>query len=435
MYHYLGARLRAHLAQYKYSSGGTSLLTRYVLSPYWNWLVTLVPLSIAPNTLTLSGLLLVLVNVGMLLVVDGHMDAATRLRAHVLEQDGLLPTVPLLPQGGLPRALQDVPPSTDSAVPTWMLWVWALCLFLYQSLDAIDGKQARRTNMAGPLGEMFDHGCDALNTTLETVLVCAATGLGRSYWALVGLASAMTNFFLTTWEEYHTHTLFLSSFSGPVEGIVLICTLYLLEVALGPVFCVQGVLNVTGLSRFAWVREHLAAANVPVGDLFMLLSCLGLLLNAWTGYEHVYRKCVAEKRSALAPLAGIVPFVMQTAAHLAWAMGQGAQVMVHGPAFVPFLLLWGLNFAYLVGLVILAHVCRTPYPYWNVLLIPTLVLAIDAHLPQPLLQGSPEALTNAVYGSLALSLGVYAYFVWDVITFICKETGKPCFRVAHAHTA
>ena len=43
---------------------------------------------------------------------------------------------------------------------------WAAGLFFYQSLDAIDGKQARRTGMAGPLGEMFDHGCDALNTTV-----------------------------------------------------------------------------------------------------------------------------------------------------------------------------------------------------------------------------------------------------------------------------
>lgn len=35
---------------------------------------------------------------------------------------------------------------------------WGIGLFLYQSMDAIDGKQARRTGMAGPLGEMFDHG-------------------------------------------------------------------------------------------------------------------------------------------------------------------------------------------------------------------------------------------------------------------------------------
>ena len=31
-------------------------------------------------------------------------------------------------------------------------------------MDAIDGKQARRTNSNNPLGELFDHGCDALST-------------------------------------------------------------------------------------------------------------------------------------------------------------------------------------------------------------------------------------------------------------------------------
>ena len=37
-------------------------------------------------------------------------------------------------------------------------------IFIYQTLDAIDGKQARRTNSASPLGELFDHGCDSLST-------------------------------------------------------------------------------------------------------------------------------------------------------------------------------------------------------------------------------------------------------------------------------
>jgi phosphatidylglycerophosphate synthase len=38
------------------------------------------------------------------------------------------------------------------------LFSFSLGLFLYQSLDAIDGKQARRTGTSGPLGELFDHG-------------------------------------------------------------------------------------------------------------------------------------------------------------------------------------------------------------------------------------------------------------------------------------
>ncbi len=45
-----------------------------------------------------------------------------------------------------------------------------LCLFAYQSLDAIDGKQARRTGSATPLGELFDHGCDALSVGEELVV-------------------------------------------------------------------------------------------------------------------------------------------------------------------------------------------------------------------------------------------------------------------------
>jgi phosphatidylglycerophosphate synthase len=32
-----------------------------------------------------------------------------------------------------------------------------LCWFL-QTFDAVDGKQARRTNSSSPLGELFDHG-------------------------------------------------------------------------------------------------------------------------------------------------------------------------------------------------------------------------------------------------------------------------------------
>ena len=39
----------------------------------------------------------------------------------------------------------------------------AITMFLYQTLDAIDGKQARRTGSSNALGELFDHGCDSLS--------------------------------------------------------------------------------------------------------------------------------------------------------------------------------------------------------------------------------------------------------------------------------
>lgn len=48
--------------------------------------------------------------------------------------------------------------------PRWACFLCALGLFIYQSLDAIDGKQARRTGTSTPLGELFDHGCDSIST-------------------------------------------------------------------------------------------------------------------------------------------------------------------------------------------------------------------------------------------------------------------------------
>ena len=48
--------------------------------------------------------------------------------------------------------------------PIWGQIATAIGLFIYQTLDAIDGKQARRTNSSSPLGELFDHGCDGVST-------------------------------------------------------------------------------------------------------------------------------------------------------------------------------------------------------------------------------------------------------------------------------
>ncbi|KAG4148264.1 hypothetical protein ERO13_D05G275900v2 [Gossypium hirsutum] len=55
--------------------------------------------------------------------------------------------------------------------------------FLYQTFGAVDWKQARRTNSSSPLGELFDHGCDALACTFETMAFGSTAMCGRdSFW-------------------------------------------------------------------------------------------------------------------------------------------------------------------------------------------------------------------------------------------------------------
>jgi hypothetical protein len=54
--HWLRARDLPALRRYKYSGTDASLVSKYVLQPYWTALARLVPRRVAPNTLTLLGL-------------------------------------------------------------------------------------------------------------------------------------------------------------------------------------------------------------------------------------------------------------------------------------------------------------------------------------------------------------------------------------------
>ena len=54
----------------------------------------------------------------------------------------------------------------EGTFPNGCYFYSAFAIFAYQTLDAIDGKQARRTGNSTPLGQLFDHGCDALIANL-----------------------------------------------------------------------------------------------------------------------------------------------------------------------------------------------------------------------------------------------------------------------------
>lgn len=70
-------------------------------------------------------------------------------------------------------------PDAKSEAPRWACALCAIGLFIYQSLDAIDGKQARRTGTSSPLGELFDHGCDSISTIFVALSACIAVELGH----------------------------------------------------------------------------------------------------------------------------------------------------------------------------------------------------------------------------------------------------------------
>ncbi|KAL5533588.1 hypothetical protein ACEPAG_48 [Sanghuangporus baumii] len=424
---YVSQRALESLKAYQYRGVDKSVLSKYVLNPYWNQLVKLWPKSVAPNTITLTGLSLVFINFLTLLYYDPYYLTSK----HV------------------------------AGPPNWLYFTWAAGLFLYQSLDAIDGKQARRTQMAGPLGEMFDHGCDALNTTLEAILTCYALNVGRSWWTVASQVATLANFYLTTWEEYHTGQLYLGVFSGPVEGILMIVGVYVITGLYGPSFWDQGILTFLHLD---WIRKSLPFIkslpdlDVPLNIVSMYIGGVGLAFNIVTSFANVQRHVLASpasssngassfRRATIRPFLRLLPFPIAVALQVFWlsaplpqtafekAQSGSAEPIMNSPLLVPFLLAWGLQFAHQVGRMILAHLTkRKDMPFWEWLWIWTALMGLDANSQwvfgrPPILHRTYTSTTLLILISLILSLFAYARFVYLVINDITDFLGIACFTV------
>ncbi|KAG9020516.1 hypothetical protein FS837_008135, partial [Tulasnella sp. UAMH 9824] len=307
-----------NLRKYKYSAVDKSILSKYVLNPFWTWFVTLWPTWVAPNTITALGLGLVVFNLSTLFYYDPQ---------YLTEKDGA------------------------TGPPKWVYFSWALGLFWYQAFDAIDGKQARRTGMAGPLGQMFDHGCDSLNTTFECILSCRALNVGRSWWTVSAEVVAIANFYLSTWEEFHTGTLYLGVFNGPVEGIIMLVVMYTITGIYGTSFWDKKFLAVTHLDRviarhYPELLYHIG--NPGLNDVLFIFGGVGVLFNIVLAYRNVYRARKAQRKYVLSPLGRFLPFLITTGFHLAWLAGSGPlsgkphqAYILRSDLFLPFLLFWG----------------------------------------------------------------------------------------------
>ncbi|GAB6029946.1 hypothetical protein CHUAL_005641 [Chamberlinius hualienensis] len=168
---------------YKYNAVDTNVLSIYIMHPFWNNCVKLCPRWLAPNLLTFTGFLFTIFNFVILSYYDYDFYASNSLHP-------------------------EYPP-----IPSWVWMTCAISHFLAYTLDGIDGKQARRTNTSGPLGEMFDHGLDSWATIF---IPCTFFHVfGREDYSITMLefyaclCVVEFNFLSSHWEKYNTGILFL----------------------------------------------------------------------------------------------------------------------------------------------------------------------------------------------------------------------------------
>jgi ethanolaminephosphotransferase len=109
------------LKSFVYVGQDHSFLYNWCLSAWAQFLVdTVTPEWLAPNTITLLGLLATLFATAVAFVHAPDLGAKD--------------------------------------MPAWVALLLALCMFAYSTLDNMDGKQARKTKSSSALGLLFDHG-------------------------------------------------------------------------------------------------------------------------------------------------------------------------------------------------------------------------------------------------------------------------------------
>ncbi|KAF2103952.1 ethanolaminephosphotransferase [Rhizodiscina lignyota] len=402
------------LKEYKYSGVDKSLVSRYIMKPFYtHFVIKCFPMWMAPNLITLLGFGFVVVNFLTMLWYTPTMDV-------------------------------DIPP--------WIYGSWAVGLFLYQTFDAVDGTQARRTHQSGPLGELFDHGVDALNTCLEVLLFAAAMNFGQSWQTVLTLFASLLTFYVQTWDEYHTKTLTLGIISGPVEGILTLCIVYAITaIKGGGSFWQQSLLKTIGVGeKPEWMPE--TAYDMAWNEWYMVYGGIVLVFNTVQSAQNVLAarraRTINGQNGNHNPLFGLLPFFF------AWVLIPtylALNPIILRQHLVPFTFYVGLINAYSVGQMIVAHLVKSSFPYFNILIAPLLWGVVDSL--GPLVQeqlgkyglgrlGWPSALgVDTVYQiafvfmCLGMGIGVYGSFVVDVITTICDYLDIWCLTIKHPWVA
>jgi ethanolaminephosphotransferase len=301
-----------YLKEYRYYGVDRSILSRLFYNRLWNWMfLKFIPIWVAPNVLTLIGLVL------------------TSLCATI----------------------------TIFLGPLRKEWfaVCSLSCFLYAFLDAVDGKQARRTHSSSPLGEMFDHGCDSLNIIVIAVLSTQAIGIPlTSWWFVATLCGALLGFYVCTWEEYYTHVLYLPVINGPVEGATALQLMMLLSAWKGPAWFTT---NRIPLKLFGWQPSF--------AHTIMLIMIVSLVMQIAFSICTVLRHLSRHEDKFTMAVAGCYSFILVLSTTLIWVYHSPLNFVAHQSRII--LLAIGLSLSSSLTLIriILRRVIHGPFPYFN----------------------------------------------------------------------
>eukprot|EP01104_Vermistella_antarctica_P011026 TRINITY_DN3012_c0_g1_i2.p1 TRINITY_DN3012_c0_g1~~TRINITY_DN3012_c0_g1_i2.p1 ORF type:complete len:446 (+),score=48.58 TRINITY_DN3012_c0_g1_i2:322-1659(+) len=405
------------LKAYKYRASDFSLLANHVMCHFWSALIQWFPRWLAPNLITL---------IGFGFIVFGW------------------------------AAMVAFCPDLEGQAPAWVYAANSICVFVYQTMDALDGKQARRTGSSSPLGELFDHGCDAMTAAFLVLTMVTTLQLGAGWHSFVFVHATLVGFYLAQWEDFHTHCLQLgyinvtefqwasiliyagTAYFSPsiwADTVTITVPSLLQPVALSTLNYVSAawipLATITAKTGFAFGLAGEGGLSITFlpKDAFLWFSVVMGSVTVFNNLYSVFSKCLFSPRgseyshiSLYRVVTTLLPLTISFFGAIVWAANSPSDILhTHCHLF-----LLGLGFLYcnMVGRIIIARIFSMEV---NKVLGSPLLVLIGALLGP--LSCPPEYELLYLYALAAFYILSYLHFCLSVIHCLCDFLKIRCLVI------
>ena len=326
---------------------------------FWTWLAAWIPPYVSPNIITCFGLL---INVTCCLNVLYFT------------------------------------PDLKSQAPTWSFTACAIGVFLYQTMDALDGKQSFKVQNT-PVEEIFDHMCDTISTVLLALEIMAATQLATSpnlmYFFLLVTVIA---FYCSHWVCHITHTLVF----GKID----------VTEAQWAMILVHAVTAFFGQSIWSTTLFSYAGLDLTLSQLVIICASGVLIRSIYENVQIAYGKLTPlEELGIMIPRRETIvdPLIPLTIVTLLCNMCFVSGLMTVSPAI--FVLVVGLCFSKLTMTLVMANISKSVMePLDSSMIIPGLLI-INLIFPRV---SSYTSLSCALVYCLMDAIRFFTYSSWDL---------------------
>lgn len=230
-----------NIKKWKYSVIDESITSEF-LNPIWDTMLNYIPTYVSPNLLTLIGL---------------FCSLFIWLLVEIFYTPILIPFI-----------------------------IMVYCII--STIDALDGKQARKINNSTPMGELFDHSVDTVSLFIITRITCIVIGIDKvnlvPIYIYIGIVFCHTHY-----QACIDGYIKLSRYGGPNEMLLLIILVYLssffiewrIFFASNLIYCICFMLPFSLIMYYyffphtlQFVVQHKSLENIP--KIISILACINL---------------------------------------------------------------------------------------------------------------------------------------------------------------